>query len=990
MRYIDQEELYNQTERGLAIFKHFFTDDDFRPNKHFKIRDDEKTASARVTFYKGLWRITDFGNRHELNGTTAIEFVKWREGLSHYDALRYIEDVILNKRIEGGSFKRTNFMADYSWREMGSQDKVGEYKFTFKEKPTENDLKAIGRYVTAEILEKYHCKAIEHYEYCSYSKSQKKNVIHIWKATDTFPMFLFDYTKFQKLYKPHEMDKKYRFVYINPDKKPKDFVYGLDVIEDTDNEFVNDDEDDEEAVTLPENKPNARVIDLFRCSGESDALNLASIGFHVYWLNSESAVLTYEDYKRIDNLCQNHYQIMDLDKTGQAEAFRNARDFIDLYNVELPAWLGGKQDWRGNPCKDLKDFINLAGHDEDSTRFEFLVLKRAARRVRFWEKHVDSKTKKVSYNLNMEFFFFFLKANGFYQMESAYHKKAGYCYVKLDGKVAKLIHPDDIKRLVKRFTKDWVKSRKLLDSIPILNKINTSAQLTESNIESIEMIELNFKNYDQHTEYLNFKNGSIRITKDEIKRVPHSDLPNYILGELIVSRDKISHLIDREIRVYNTPAIEVEATPEHAALLEKLHNSKNEDEREEANALLSAMPDTDKYTVKINDDDFIFTRFLRDLARIHWRKELYDKQELTELERKEQDLALINLMFVLGYHSAQYKDPAKPWLTFIQDNRITEVGQAAGRSGKSLFSQAPSYVRASFYKGGKNLNDKTPYQFFYDGFTEFHDYIQVDDLHEYADFGFFYTQITGKREINPKNYAAITLDYADSGKMLISSNYELQSLDPSTLGRLLNCSVSDYYHENTKGLNYRETRTPSLKFGRKLYDDFTDDDWVKFYNFIAYCIQLQMRFYKIQPPMGNVEKRQLRRIMSQGLGKDEEFFRWANDYFEAAPEGYTDEFSIAERGYFNTYIIRDVAFENFTATLTPKQRHEYKSGKFKKHLEAWCDYHDRELNPEDVKGVDSNRRILRTIDGKTRETFYIRPKTAQPADPLPPENELPF
>jgi hypothetical protein len=985
MRYIDQEKIYDSTERGLTIFQHFFPGVDLRANKHFKARGDEKTASAKLTFYEGLWRITDFGNQSELKGTPAIQFVAAREGLSYYDALLFIEEVILNKRIEGSGFTRTVLMADYSYRDKGSDDVNGKYTWFFKDAPSESDLSHIGRYVTADILERFSCKTIDKYEYCTFSKKLNKDVVHIFKATKDYPMFLFDYGDFQKLYKPNEQNKKYRFLYIG--NKPANYVYGLSVVEESDNEFV-DEESGE--VDLPENKENALVIDLFRCSGESDALNLASLGFHVYWLNSESAVLSYADYKKVDGLCQNHYQIMDLDATGKQEALRNALSFIDLYSIELPNWLGNKADWRGNPCKDLKDFINLAGENQEQTHFEFLVLKRSARRVRFWDKKIDKKTKNINYSINMEFFFFFLKANGFYQVEYSYHKKAGYAYVKLSGKVVELINPDDIKRIIKRFTKNWIKSRKLLDSIAILNKINTSAQLTESNIDGIDMIKLNFKNYDRFTEYLNFRKGSIRISKDEIKHVPHSMLPNYILGELTVSGKRLSHLIERDVRVMPTPAIEVQPTSAHTKILTELENCTSEADSERLHAELAALPDIEKYLVTINDDDFIFTNFLRDLARIHWRKELYDKKPLSTEEVKEQNLALANLMFVLGYHCAQYKNPGKPWITLLQDNLISEIGKASGGSGKSLFSAAITHVRTSFYKGGRVLNSDKHYQFFYDGFTEFHDFIEIDDFHEYGDFGFFYTQVTGKREINPKNYSPITLDYEDSGKLLLSTNYELQNVDNSTTRRLLNCSVSDYYHEKSKSNDYRETRTPLTKFNRMLYDDFTDEDWVKFYNFIAYCIQLQMRFYKIQPPTMNLEKRQLRRIMSQGLGRDEEFFRWANDYFIVAPPDFHEAISPAENGYFNSFVVRNNAFNNFKETLTRKQQNEYKSGKFKKHLQAWCEYHDILLNPEEVPGVDSSGRILRSINGETLECFYLRYASETPVAPPAADNAMPF
>ncbi len=998
MRYIDQDKIYELTDQGRAIFTHYHSEQDIRnPNHYVKAREEEKSASARISWYQGYWRITDFGNQSELNSARGIEYVKWREKLTHYDALLFIERVIIRREVDGKKFTASKFRADYSFREMTPEDRKGAYNFTFKEHPSPEDLSAIGRYVTEDHLTHFNGKSVEKYEYCGESEKLNRDVVHIFSATPDFPVFLFDYGEFKKLYKPHEQEKKNRFQYIG--KKPKDYIFGLKQILDSDNEFPIADPDDKESVTpkKPEDKPDCRIRDLFRVTGESDALNLFSIGFHSYWLNSESNDFTWQMYKQVNDLCEKHYQVMDLDATGQNEALKNALKHIDQYTVELPSWIKHKTDWRGNPCKDLKDFINIAGTDVDSTRYEILVLKHNAVRVKFWHKQPDEKTKKENYNLNMEDFFFFLKCNGFYQMDSVYHTGADYCYVKLDDKAATLIHPVQIKRLIKRFTKDWIRSKKLMDAKQILNKLNGSTQLNEAMIDGIEKINLKFKNHDRNTEYLHFKNCSVRITKEKIESIKQSDVPNYILGQLNVKEKNITHLIDRTFRRSEIPAIEITATPEYQDLLNKIAKAKTEDERAELNIDESSFRDIDKYDVKINDN-FYFVSFLRDLSRIHWRKEIEKKQELTQDEKKEENLMLANICFVLGYHCSRYKEMGKPWFTLLQDYLISAIGTASGGSGKSLLTKAITYVVTSFYKGGKKLNDKSVWQFFYDGYTEFHNFIEIDDLDEHAETKQLYAEITGKREINPKNYTGCTLEYEDSGKMLISSNYELPNTEASMLRRVLNCAVSDYYHEKTKNNDYHETRSPLLKYGRSLYADFTDEEWIKFYNLIAYCIQLQQRFFKIQPPMVNLEKRQLRRAMATGLGKDEEFLNWANDYCSKYPGEDKPVYSPDDHGYLNTYFMRWVAFENFKKTLTRKQADEYKATKFKTHLKAWCEYKGYELNPADRCTDSDGNRIVITRGKESKEYFYISTKPKDSTQPentepviLPPEDEsLPF
>lgn len=972
MRYIDEDKLYEATDAGKDIFRHYYPEYDFgkHPAMKIKIRASEKTASAQISYYKNIWRITDFGNQSEINSLPGVQFVRYMENLNYYEALKYIEEVIIRRQVGGGEWTRPQWRPDYEFREMTPDDQPKTYNFTYKDdsEVTDKDLEAIGRYVTRDILVQYNCRVLKSYEYCSYSEKHKRDVVHKFIATEDYPIFVFDYGDFKKLYKPHDQEKKNRFLYAG--KKPKDYIYGLKQLLAARSEFAGDDDEDEDIV--PKEKPTARFKDVFRCSGESDALNLASLGFHVYWLNSETAELTYDEYKQIDDMCKNHYQIMDLDSTGKQMALKNAVKYIDMLTLELPGWLSTKKDFRGNPCKDLKDFINLIGQDEETTKMQFIYRKTKARKVKFWWR-----TDKGDYVINMEYFYFFLKANGFYQMEYRHMKNTDYCYAWIKGKVVDLIPPEGIKRIIKRFTKDWIKSKNLTDEIAILNKLNTSNQISETNIDTMDSIEIDFKNVSKDYEYLHFKNGSLRISSDRIERIKHEDVPNYILGSITVKNDIISHVIPHNISLITESPIEVTPSAEYQALLDKLAAATTIELREQTTAEIALFPEADRYDVKVNEPGFIFTDFLRDITRIHWRKELEEHQELSAEDRKDEMLSLANVMFCIGYLCAQYKNQGKPWIVFLQDTKISEIGKSSGRSGKSLVSKALKFVRPDFYIEGRKMDDKNMFQFIYDGLTEFHDIIEVDDLAEFGDFTFFYTQTTGNRTVNSKHTSPFVLEYEDSGKMVISSNFELPNTDSSTMARLLNCGVSDYYHEQTKFNDYKETRSPLSKFGRQLYADFTPDEWIQFYNFIAYCIQLQQRFDKIQPPMGNLERRQLRREMSEGLGREENFLKWANDYFcvwDTAQEGTkpTKTPTDADCAYLDTLFVRNVAFNHFmeNAGISDNKKKAYNAQRFKTHIIAWAKYNGLTFNPSSLCNTKDGR-IMSKIEGRSAELFYI-------------------
>ena len=72
------------------------------------------------------------------------------------------------------------------------------------------------------------------------------------------------------------------------------------------------------------------------------------------------------------------------------------------------------------------------------------------------------------------------------------------------------------------------------------------------------------------------------------------------------------------------------------------------------------------------------------------------------------------------------------------------------------------------------------------------DLVFVDDPGKYFDFDFFYTMATGNTIVNEKHVKSKEISFENSPKVIICSNYAPNSLQDSTLRRLLFVTNSDY------------------------------------------------------------------------------------------------------------------------------------------------------------------------------------------------------
>ncbi|EMS34585.1 hypothetical protein C943_03272 [Mariniradius saccharolyticus AK6] len=948
--FIDQQRLLDETDGGLKIILYYYPQAAVAIDNHrkkFKLRDTEKTASATLKrLPDGTYVVTDFGgDQKPKNG---IHICMEEEALEFKDALQ-----VLGSRYgisgEDNSFELLKPLI--SKRPAETNENEGEWFFEVREGFTELEIKTVlaekaipmkstpaGKIIDEDKIQKVFRK-YNFYSLISYSIVKNREVITI-AATDTYPIMMWDEGKFKKIYQPLSPDKSRRFMYYG--KRDAEFLHGYEACLQAHAKLNEGGEDIDTDTGEIKNSKENKLPEIIYCSGGSDGMNLAMIGYEVVWGNSETATLSKKQFNALAKLADRVMNMPDIDTTGKKEAHRLAMEHLELYTIVLPEELKDKPDRRGNPSKDVRDYLKWHGP------WDFKNLVATALPYQFWEAYyteTKSGSIKKAYNVKNTRMYNFLGKNGFYRLQSD-NDKTGWIYIKVTHNIVQEIKANEVKSYINDFFRDRYMDEELRDTF------YRSTQVNESSMSNLPLVDIDFTDYDKHTQYFFFRNRTVEVRANSIR--------DYKLGEI----DKF---------VWEEEVIK------HQFKLQEPHfrTSKRAD---------------GSLDIEVLKHDNIFFNFLINTARVHWRKELEEAFEgasaleeaeyfkkhqwdiagpnLDEGEIREQKNHLLNRIYTIGYLLHRYKDPSRPWAVFAMDHRIGGDGESHGGSGKSLAYKAVRLFMKAVSLDGRNPK-LTDDQFIYSNVTKHTDLILVDDCNQYLNFQFFFAPLTGDLTVNPKQTQRYEIPFKDVPKFVLTSNFVVRNLDSSTERRLIYSVFSDYYHENSNNF-YKQARQPKDDFGKNILgNEFTQDEWNDFYNFMLQCCQFYMQHEKINPPMNNVVQRNLISIMT------EPFLEWAEVYFHEENNG------------LNNLVVKADAFEDYKkyAKVT------WQMQKFSKALKAFCELKGYVLDPEDLK--NSDKRIIRKVtrpDGssKSMEMIFIKthghsiPETAAAPEVQPP------
>lgn len=569
---ITVEKLYAATHGGLDIILYYYpqAQEVVGTKNKFRARPSEKTASACLRLSGDVWKVVDFGD--DGHAMSPIDICMKEENITHfYEAVLHLARIFnvqdeLNRSINKPRIEKRRANAD---------EKEGTKVFSFLNSIPDAHLKVLGPKVKRE-----HAEALNWHE-AEYIGYVKDGEVTLKYSTDDYPILMRecrteDNKVFYKIYEPLNPEKQWRFSYTPEGVKPKNFINDLRELQELFGK-LNAQADDEEDAPAREQKIDEVII----CSGERDALCCRSMGYQPIWFNSETYQVTEEDINLLFRYAKVIYNIPDIDSTGVKKGTELALRHIDVYTIWLPEWLSTFRDNRGKPRKDLRDWQEMRRDIND-----FRDLLKMALPAKFWTETVNEKSGKKEITISAVRLYYFLQLNGFRTLRDI--NAANTRYIQVTNNVVKQIKAKD----VRRFVREWSEERCLNENVR--NLIVNSMKFSETSLENLKEVELDFSNFTHNTQLFFFPNNNVEVTPKEIIVHQRGDTAfNHYVWEENVLKHNFKPLpdmfkltcLDKENNRYDIDVLDCKSSPIFGYVINtsRLHWRKEMEERFEDN-----------------------------------------------------------------------------------------------------------------------------------------------------------------------------------------------------------------------------------------------------------------------------------------------------------------------------------------------------------------------------------------------------------------------
>ena len=256
---------------------------------------------------------------------------------------------------------------------------------------------------------------------------------------------------------------------------------------------------------------------------------------------------------------------------------------------------------------------------------------------------------------------------------------------------------------------------------------------------------------------------------------------------------------------------------------------------------------------------------------------------------------IIYAMTLIGYILHSHKDRSKSYAVILAEE--TDDESKGGGTGKGIFFNAISKLIPVVSIDGKTFRpDKT---FAWQRVGLGTQLVVIEDCMKNVDFERYYPTITEGMTIEKKNQDELFLRFEESPKIAFTTNYTISNNAEHSRRRQRVLEFAPHFNSKY---------TPVDEFGHKLFDDWDDDEWTKFYNFMFECVRLYLET-GIQM-VDNSDKLRRRQIKQQ-FGDD--FL----EYFEDIDKNVTHLMSSEWNGFLKRFELerKDFSLKRFSKGL---------------------------------------------------------------------------
>lgn len=223
------------------------------------------------------------------------------------------------------------------------------------------------------------------------------------------------------------------------------------------------------------------------------------------------------------------------------------------------------------------------------------------------------------------------------------------------------------------------------------------------------------------------------------------------------------------------------------------------------------------------------------------------------------------LKSILGYLLHRNKEVGEPKAIILYDEKMGQNNEAHGGTGKTLLSMALEKCREVEIFDAKDIKEGSWFKNQRVELTT--DILVYDDLKRYYSLENLFPIITSGIEVERKREKAFFIDFKESPKILITSNYYVSGPGGSSDERRRHeFEIQNYYNQNL---------TPEMEFGNRFFStQWNDDEWSKFYLFMMSCCQAYLKYGLHKVPHINLSKNKF----LDGL--NEKFVTYADTYIQ--------------------------------------------------------------------------------------------------------------